>query len=212
MDIVSHEIETYLAAFDEPEDEVLAEMGRLGRERGFPIVGPGVGRLLEVLALSLGARRVLELGSGFGYSAYWLARAVGPAGLVVLTDRSASLLEEARGFLARGALDDRVRFEVGPALEVARRLDEEFDLVLNDVDKEDYGQVLDVARQRLRPGGVLVSDNMLWYGRVLEPEVADAETRGVLSLTRQLKEARDFRTCLLPIRDGVTVSVRRSRG
>src|SRR5881394_515971 len=115
MDIVAPEVDRYLHELANPADPVLREMELLGAERDFPLVGPQVGRLLHVLALSCGARRVLELGSGFGYSAYWFARAVGPQGQVVLTERSAERAAEAAGFLARGGFSDRIRIEVGDA-------------------------------------------------------------------------------------------------
>ena len=208
MDLVDPDVDRYLHELSRSDDPVLLEMERLAEERGFPIVGPQVGRLLDVLVRGTGTRRALELGSGFGYSAYWIARAMGPDGLVVLTESSAELAAEARAFLARGGLEGRARIEVGDALEIAAGLDETFDLVLNDVDKEDYGRVVEVARARLRLGGLLVSDNMLWYGRVLAVEPGDAATRGVLELTRRLREADDFSTSVVPVRDGVALSVR----
>jgi len=188
---------------------VLREMELLAAERGFPIVGPQVGRLLYVLALTCGARRVLELGSGFGYSAYWFARAVGEGGEVVLTDLSEERAELARWFLDRGGLAGRVRAEVGDALEILDRTPGEFDLVFNDIDKERYPEVLDRAAGALRHGGLLISDNMLWYGTVLEERPIEPSAVAVKELTRRLFESPEFTTVLLPLRDGVTVSVRR---
>lgn len=206
MDLVHPDIDRYLRDLSAPSDPVLQEMERLGEARRFPIVGRQVGRLLRALTLATGARRVLELGSGFGYSAYWFAGAVGPGGEVVLTDRSPERAEEARSFLARGGLLDRARIEVGDSLEIAARLDPPFDIVFNDIDKERYPLVPDVARRLLRPGGLLVSDNMLWSGRVLDPSPSEAATRGVQVLTRLLYEAGDFAPALLPVRDGVVVA------
>jgi len=203
-------LEAYLERVARVEHPVVLEMEALAKERDFPIVGPQVGRLLHVLALSCSARRAVELGSGFGYSAYWLARAVGPEGLVVLTEEAPHRASEAKAFLARGGLGDRCRIEVGDAFEVAGRIEGPFDLVFNDVDKERYPEVLDVARTLLRPGGLLVSDNMLWYGTVLDDDSTAPSTLGVRELTRRLYAAEDFDTALLPIRDGVTVSIRRS--
>jgi predicted O-methyltransferase YrrM len=190
------------------EEEVRAAMARLGEQRGFPIVGPQVGRLLELLARAIGARRVLELGSGFGYSAWWLARAVGEGGQVVLTEGSPDRAEEARSFLSRAGLVARVRIVVGDALEVAAAQAPPFDLVFNDVDKHAYPAAFEAARPLLRPGGMFVSDNMLWRGEVLPPAHPDAAAQGVVALTRRLLGDGDFLTVLLPIRDGVTVSLR----
>ena len=207
MDIIHPDIDRYLHDLASPGDPVLREMEMLAAERSFPIVGPQVGVLLSLLARGIRARRVIELGSGFGYSAYWFARAVGPKGQVVLTERSEENVELARDFLERGGLIDRVRIETGDALDVLDRTGGEFDVVFNDIDKADYPKILEPAAAALRPGGLLISDNMLWYGTVLEREPADAATRGVKELTRMLYESADFETTLLPLRDGLTVSI-----
>src|SRR6058998_4381586 len=117
MDIVDPRIEAYMAErlqrFDEP---VLLEMEAEATRRGFPIVGRNVGVTLEVLARSIGARRVMELGSGFGYSAYWFARAVGPDGEVVCTDGDPENARLAEEYLSTAGMWDRVRYQVGDAL------------------------------------------------------------------------------------------------
>ena len=210
MDIVDPAVDRYLRDLASPQDPILREMELVAAERGFPIVGPVVGRLLQLLCRAIRARRVIELGSGFGYSAYWLARGVGPGGEVVLTEHSAEQAAQAQDYLRRGRLDDRVRIHVGDALETIESIGGQFDLVFNDIDKEDYPRVFDRASAALRPGGLLVSDNMLWFGTVLEPNAADPSTRGVQELTRLLHESDEFDTVLLPIRDGVTVSTYRA--
>jgi predicted O-methyltransferase YrrM len=207
VDIIDPAIDLYLHELASPEDPVLREMELLGAERSFPIIGPQVGQLLYILAAATSARRVIELGSGFGYSAYWFAKAVGPEGEVILTELSAERAAEAQEFLERGGFGDRVHVEVGDGLEIIDRVGGDFDIVFNDVDKERYPQVLDKAAAALRPGGLLISDNMLWFGTVLEDEPAEASTRGVKELTRMLHESPDFRTALIPLRDGVSVSI-----
>lgn len=207
MNLIHPGVHRYLDSLARAGDPVLEEMERLAAERSFPIVGPQVGRLLFVLARASGARRVLELGSGFGYSAYWLARAVGAEGEVVLTELSPERAREAETFLRRGGLAERCRIHVGDALELARRLDAPYDLVFNDVDKERYPEALERAAALLRPGGLFVSDNMLWFGRVLDPPPGDAAARGVVELTRRLFATPRFVTTVLPVRDGVSVSV-----
>lgn len=209
MKIVDPEIERYLHQLASPDDPILREMEVLAAERSFPIVGPQVGRLLHLLARMVSARRVLELGSGFGYSAYWFARAVGAGGLVVLTEQSRENARQAWSYLERGGFGDRVRVEVGDALEIIERVGGGFDIVFNDVDKERYPEVPDKAAAALRPGGLLICDNMLWYGTVLDPDPEQASTRGVRELTRRLFDSDRFETVLIPIRDGVTVSAYR---
>jgi predicted O-methyltransferase YrrM len=207
VDIIHPEIDRYLHELANPDDPVLREMELLAAELSFPIVGPQVGQLLAVLTRSVSARRVIELGSGFGYSAYWFARAVGARGEVTLTEHSAEQAAQAQEFLQRGGLLDRVRVEVGDALRIIERVEGPFDIVFNDIEKERYPLVLERAAAVLRPGGLLISDNMLWFGTVLDPEPDEPSTRGVKELTRMLYESRDFQTVLLPVRDGVTVSV-----
>lgn len=207
MDIVASAVDEYLAKLSVPADPTLAEMERYGYSRGFPIVGPQVGRLIYILARALGARRVLELGSGFGYSAYWFALAVGEGGRVVLTEWSKENADRAREYFKLGGLFDRFESHVGDALETAPRLSGPFDIIFNDIDKESYPRVLDVVRPLLRVGGLFMSDNMLWSGAVLSKN-PDALTKAILALTKQLYEAPDFFTTIAPIRDGVSVSLR----
>jgi caffeoyl-CoA O-methyltransferase len=209
MDLVHPDIDRYLGGWAASNELVVAEMEQLAVERGFPIVGPQVGRLLRILACSIDAKRVLELGSGFGYSAWWFASAVGAGGRVILTEGSTENAERAREFLDRAGFGERVEIRVGDALEIARECDGPFDLVFNDIDKQDYPAALPVALELLRPGGLFVSDNMLWQGRVLDNDAPDASTQGVLELTRALLARPDLDTAILPIRDGVSISALR---
>ena len=206
MNLVHPEIDAYLAGLAAHGNPVLADMEKLGDERDFPIVGSQVGRLLEVAARSCCARRVLELGSGFGYSAFWFLRAVGPEGTVLLTEGSEERAKEAEAFLTRGGFAGRFRIEVGDGLEIAAALTGPFDVVFCDIDKHDYPRALPLARRLLRIGGLFITDNMLWDGKVLAPD--DRQTRGVLELTHELYAAKDFVTTLVPIRDGLTVAVK----
>lgn len=210
MDIVDPAIDRYLHELANPRDPILREMEVLAAERNFPIIGPAVGQLLFVIARAVRARRVIELGSGFGYSAYWFARAMGPDSTVVLTEGDEQRAADAANFLERGGLSDRVRIEVGDGLEIIDRIGGEFDIVFNDIDKKDYPRVLDKAAAALRPGGLLICDNMLWFGTVLDDTADDPPARGIKELTRLLHESEEFDTALVPIRDGITISTYRS--
>ncbi len=207
-DIVFPHIEQYLERLETTRDAVLTEMERQAAERDFPIVGPLVGRMLCLLARSIGARRILELGSGFGYSAYWFARALPEDGELILTEGSAKNLAQAKEFFRQGSPRCRVRFELGDAFDILDRLPGEFDIIFNDVDKEQYPAAFHKAVPRVRAGGFFLSDNMLWGGRVVDG-ATHPTTQGVLELTRLLFQAPGLYTTILPIRDGVSVSLKR---
>jgi caffeoyl-CoA O-methyltransferase len=200
---------TLAARHDEP---VLLEMEALAQERRFPIVGRLVGELLEVLAKSVNARTVFELGSGFGYSAYWFSRAVGPEGRVTCTDGDAANRDQAEGFLSRAGRWERIDYHVGWAQDVLRQTPGSFDVVYNDVDKEQYPDTWLLAKDRVRPGGLYVCDNVLWSGRVAEvdPDDANPELTAAIRRHNELVYADpDFDACIVPTRDGVLVARRR---
>jgi len=208
VDVVNPVIEEYLRRALPTGDEVTLEMERLADRRRFPIVGPLVGRLLYVLARAIGAREIFECGSGFGYSAYWFARALAPGGRVVLTEGSSENCASARGFLGRAGLMDRAVIEKGDALDILPRYSGPFDIIFCDIDKRDYPRVHAVMMPRLRSGGLFVCDNMLWSGRVASDAHQDEDTRGVRELTRLLYADPGLHTTILPLRDGVSVSLR----
>jgi caffeoyl-CoA O-methyltransferase len=210
LDLLQPTIDRYLDDLARPEDAILREMAARAVDGRFPYVGPQVGQLLLTLARSIGARRVLELGSGFGYSAYWFCQAVGPEGEVVLTEGSRQRADEAGSFLERGGFTGRTRILVGDALEVIKSVEGPFDIVFNDIDKQDYPRALEPSLALLRPGGLFISDNMLWMGQVLDARTEEPTTRGVLELTQALHDSPLFDTVLIPIRDGVTVSTYRA--
>ena len=212
MDIVDPRIERYmedrLRRFDEP---VLLEMEAFAAEHGFPIVGRNVGVTLEVLARSAGATRIMELGSGFGYSAYWHARAVGSDGEVHLTDGDRENEARAAGYLERAGLADRVRFHVGDAVEELGKLDGDFDVVFNDIDKDGYPAAWRAASDRIRTGGLYVCDNVLWYGRVAVEDPDDGRphyTESVLEHNRLVAADERYVSTIVPTRDGVLVATR----
>jgi predicted O-methyltransferase YrrM len=206
--IVDPDIERYLHEVQASPDPILAEMERTAEERRFPIIGPLVGRLCEQLARAIGARSIFELGSGFGYSTYWFARAVPADGLVVHTDKDRARSAEAAQWLQRGGLAPRVRYEVGDACQAIARYPGPFDIVFIDIDKEGYPDALKLAVPRLRKGGLIITDNVLWSGRVLRPEAGDRDTAAVLEYTRRALAAPELLTTILPLRDGVAVSLK----
>ena len=207
MDILNPRIAAYLERLAATRDPVLRQMERLARRRDFPIVGPEVGALLCQLVLITGARRVLELGSGYGYSASWLARGLARGGRIICTDASRENAQAARFFFLRQGIAGRIRFLVGNALDLLGRLPGPFDLVFNDADKEEYPRILPGILRRLRPGGILVTDNMFWDGRVVRGDRSES-TRGIVRYTQKLYASKSLLNTMLPIRDGVTISVK----
>lgn len=206
--IVEPTIEAHLQQLQGEEDPILRQMQESGEERGFPIIGPLVGRLCEVLARAIGAKRVMELGSGFGYSTYHFARAVGEGGEVVHTDGDPGLSAEAKDWLQKGGLRDRVRFEVGDALQIAAREEGPFDIVFCDIDKGDYPRAWKWARDHVRIGGLVITDNTLWQGKVADPDDHEEWTQAVREYDRLAMQDDGFLTTIMPVRDGVAVSVR----
>ena len=205
--IVNPEIEEYIRNLTPVQDEVLREMEELGRERGFPIIGPIVGRLLYQFALMIGAKRVFDMGSGFGYSAYWFAKAVGDRGHVVFTELSPKNTHLAQDFFKRGGVDKRIKIHVGDALEILEETGGEFDIIFNDVDKEYYPSVVNKAYKKLKRGGLFITDNVLWFGRILTDD-SSPSTKGVKEFTRLLLSEKGFLTTIIPIRDGVSLSLK----
>ncbi|HXF58096.1 MAG TPA: O-methyltransferase [Actinomycetota bacterium] len=206
---VEHYVRELLARHDDP---VLLEMEAEAEERRFPIVGRMVGVVLELLARAIGARRVFELGSGYGYSGYWFARAIGPDGELHLTDTDPENERKAREYLGRAGLWGVVRFHVQEALAALEEAEGAFDVVYCDIDKAGYPAAWQAARGRVRVGGLFLCDNTLWSGRVTgaEPE-ADPHpewTEAIGEMNRAIASDPDYLSTILPVRDGVTVALR----
>jgi len=207
--ILPDDIEGYLANLQRTRDPVLHDMEARAAASTFPIIGPQVGRLCQQVALSIGARDIFEMGSGFGYSTWWFAQAVGSGGRVVHTDGDAKLSSEAKQWLDKAGLGARVHYEVGDALDIIKKYPGPFDIVFIDIDKHAYPDALEVARSRVRVGGYIICDNVLWSGRVTQPAAKqDADTRGVARYNKEAFAAADLLTTIAPLRDGVGLSLK----
>jgi predicted O-methyltransferase YrrM len=207
--ITSEPVEQYLYSLLPPRDEVLAAMEAEAAHRDIPIVGPMVGRVLHQLALMQGAKTVFELGSAIGYSTIWWARAVGEDGKVVYTDGDRKNADEARSYFERAGVASRITIKVGDALELLSEQKQEFDIIFCDVDKEDYPRAFRLALSRLRKGGLLVADNVLWSGKVAEKMPEDASTKAILEFNRLLYNSPELFTTILPIRDGIAIALKK---
>ena len=207
MIITEPAVNEYIKKILPRNDEVLAEMEDYASQNNFPIIGPMVGPFLRQLALITRAERIFEMGSGFGYSAYWFAGGMSGRGKIICTDRSDENRKKALGFMKRGGFDRLVDFHVGNALEIIRRFEGPFDIILNDIDKKDYPEAFDIAISRLKPGGVFITDNVLWSGRILD-EKPDKTAKAILEFNRKLFNTDDVLSSIIPIRDGLGVAVK----
>lgn len=210
MEIISEQVRHYLDDLHHVSDPVLDEMESMAAVRSFPIVGRHVGRILEIAARLLQARNVLELGSGFGYSAYWIAKGMPAGGRLTLTERNPDNVAAGLKFLSRGAPPSvEIRYRTQDALDVLLESDGALDMVFCDIDKIQYPRVIDPAARRLRTGGLLLVDNTLWSGRVAEKDVDDT-THAIQVFNRVLHRDPRFRSTILPVRDGVALAIRMS--
>ncbi len=213
--ITNEQVEGYLYDMLPERDEVLRELEQQAAEQRIPIVGPAVGRLFYQLARLMGARTVFEMGSAVGYSTIWWARGVGEGGRVIYTDGNPKNAERARKSFERAGVANRIEVRVGDALEIlSERKPESFDVIFNDVDKVDYPRVFRLAVSRVKKGGLFVTDNVLWSGRVAAaaageaPPEKSAETKAILEFNQLLYGSGELFTTILPIRDGVALAVK----
>ena len=205
-DITNPAVDAYMRTLQVRHDEpVLVEMEEYAEANRFPIVGRLCGVTIELLARSITARRVFELGSGFGYSAYWFAKS--GADEIHLTDGDPGNETKARDYLTRAGVWDRAAYHIGDALESFGHVDGDFDVVYCDVDKEGYPDCWRAARERIRPGGLWICDNTLWYGRVADDD-PDERTQAILEHNRLVADDTDFVTTIVPLRDGLLVALK----
>ncbi|MEZ5360032.1 MAG: O-methyltransferase [Candidatus Zixiibacteriota bacterium] len=202
------EINAYLQRVIPKPDTTLRAMDRYARKNNFPIIGLQVGRFLYQLAIMQKARRVLELGSGFGYSAYWFSKAMGKNGTIIMTDSSEENRDRAMEYFKKGKLKSKFDYRLGDAIATAQKLRGTFDIILNDIDKQDYPATIDLAHRLLKKGGVFVTDNIIWSGRVFDPSVQTKSTKGIRVFTKRMYADKRFFSTVLPLRDGILVAVK----
>ncbi len=207
MDILNQNISEYMKNLLPPRDQILSEMEQYARENKFPIIGPHAGTFLTQLVAITNARNIFEMGSGFGYSAYWFARGMNNGGRIICTEGSEVNRKLALQYLTKAGFDKKVEYHVGDARDIIRNFDGPFDIILNDIDKEQYPEAFDLAIPRLRKGGIFITDNVLWSGRVLDKEPSES-TRGILKFNEKLFGSGDIISSIIPIRDGLGMAVK----
>ncbi|MDG5820462.1 O-methyltransferase [Natronococcus sp. A-GB7] len=227
VDVLSEEMERFVRAVGPEPDETLREMDEYADSAGFPHVGPEVGGFLRFLARVVGAERVFEFGSGYGYSAYWFADALPETGEIVLTEVDEDELELARKYMAAGGYDHRACYELGDALETIEEYAGPFDVALIDHQKHRYVDAFEAIRPKIPVGGVVVADNAITAGpiefetllEVVEreaeregewtiPDSANEHTRGIAAYLERVTGDSSFETVVLPLGEGIAVSYR----
>jgi caffeoyl-CoA O-methyltransferase len=210
-DLTVERIRSHLDALVPERPAELQAMEAYAQATGFPIIGPAAGAFCYQIARMMGARQVFEMGSGYGYSTAWFARAVreNGGGTVHHVVWDEDLSARARHHLDALDLGDTVEYHVVEAVERLRRMTGPFDLIFNDIDKQAYPESLPVIAAKLRPGGVLIIDNMLWSGRIFDEQDESPATRGVREFTRLITADPGWIVSLVPIRDGLIVALRR---
>ncbi|HEX6214625.1 MAG TPA: O-methyltransferase [Vicinamibacterales bacterium] len=213
--ITPQPIVDYLAGLRADPHERLALIDREGRAEGLPLVYPDTGALLHTLARGCGATRILEIGTCIGYSTLWLATALPATGAVITMEYDAARAARARDHFAAAGYADRVSVIVGDATRFLHKVGGPFDLIFQDSDKQLYEPMLERLVELLRPGGLLVADNVLWNGEVIpgfvrDKKYSDKDTNAIIDFSRRV--ARDARlyTSFLQVGDGVSVSVKRA--
>ncbi len=205
------EVQTYLEAYVPPRLGEMQVMETEALDTGFPIIGPASGYLCYLIARMIGAKRVFELGSGYGYSTAWFARAVheNGGGVVYHVVWNKELSHWAHRHLDALGLGGVMRYHVGEAVQFLKETSGPFDLIFNDIEKHDYPDSLPVIADKLRPGGVLIVDNMLWKGRVMDEADQSPDTCGIRTLTRMIASDPGWAASLVPIHDGLLVAYKK---
>jgi predicted O-methyltransferase YrrM len=212
--VVPDAVEQYLASLNRQGDAVLRDVARVGEERDLPLVDAEVGALLRVLATAVQAKRILEIGTAIGYSGLWLAGALPAGGTLLTMEYDEERAHQARENFARAGFSDRVSVIVGDAQRMLAKVSGPFDFVFQDGDKKQYGPMLDRLVDLLRPGGLLVTDNVLWSGEVVPGFVSEAhhnpaDTQAIVEYNERVNSHPSLLTSVVPLRDGVAISVRR---
>jgi predicted O-methyltransferase YrrM len=204
-------LQDYLTSLVPPREPELQKMEEIAAKNDFPIIGPACGYYCYQLARMIGARQVFELGSGYGYSTAWFAKAVreNGGGRVHHTVWDDKLSQQAQNHLSVLGYSDLVQFHNAEAVETLRQIDGPFDIIFNDIDKEGYPDSLPVIKEKLRHGGILIIDNMLWHGQTLDPNDHESSTEAIRRFTRDVTSDLDWIVSLIPARDGMIVAYKK---
>lgn len=204
---INKSVDSYLLDVLPERDELLQRMEQYALERDFPLVGPLAGNLMSQYTRMIKAKRILDLGSGFGFSAIHFARAIPGDGEVLCVDDSEENRTQAAKFLEEGGVLQKIRFHGGDALELLANESEPFDLIFCDIYKEQYPDAFKLGWPRIRKGGIFIADNVLWHGRVMTDD-DHSSTQGIREFTKLIFNTPDAQSSIIPLRDGLSVSLK----
>ena len=204
-------VQEFLTTLVPPRPAEMVEMEKHAEKTDFPIIGPAAGYICYQVARMIGAKSVFEMGSGYGYSTAWFAKAVkeNGGGVVHHVVWDEKLSQMATGHLSRLGYGDLIQYHVAEAVETLRQVSGPFDLIFNDINKEAYPASLTLIKEKLRPGGVLIVDNILWSGRIFDKKDSSPATEGVREFTKTITNDSDWIVSLVPVRDGVIVAYKK---
>jgi caffeoyl-CoA O-methyltransferase len=201
--ITDPKINDYLMKLSCGGDKLALDMEKQARKRDFPIVDRLVGRLLYLITKVKNPRLIVELGSGYGYSAYWFARALG-RGKVILTDSDEGNIGQAKKIFLEAGLERKAEFRTGNAIDIALQY-EKIDILFIDIDKHQYPDAVKNLLPNLNKNGLIIADNTLWYGKVTGRS-RDRDTQGIKEFNEYMFSNSDFFTTIVPLRDGVLIA------
>ncbi len=208
MDILNPKIEEYLLQLFPINDPVLKKMEERYKISNFPSVGPLIGQFLHQLTIMTKAYRVFEMGSGFGYSALWIAKALPPDGKIICTDLSEENKQLAEKYFKAAGELHKLDFRIGNAIEILEKEQEPLDIIFCDIEKEYYPRAFKIALSKLKQGGLLLADNVLWKGRITDPRINDQATKGVKKFNQLISTTENVASVIIPIRDGLSVTIK----
>ena len=214
MKYVNNEkLDEYLINHSEKEPEILSDLNRETNQKVLQprmISGAYQGRLLSIISKIINPKKILELGTFTGYSTLCLAEGLDKNGQIHTVDINEELYDLQRKYFKKSSFNSNITQHLGNALEIIPKLDHDFDLIFLDADKINYPKYLDILIVRLKKGGVLLSDNVLWDGKVLnEISQKDKSTKAIVEYNKMLNNRTDMDSVILPIRDGITISIKK---
>ena len=210
MNYINEHLEDYIIKHSQQEPRILKD---LNRETNLKVLQPRMisgahqGRLLSIISKIISPAKILEIGTFTGYSTLCLSEGLTKEGRIHTVDINEELYDFQRKYFKKSPFNDNIIQHLGNALEVIPTMDNNFDLIFLDADKNNYPEYLDVLISKLKIGGVLLSDNVLWDGKVLNPiSEKDISTKAIVKYNKLLSQREDMDNVILPIRDGLTIS------